>query len=298
MYEYSTSKCPSCKNRLMNRGLRPVHSTQGALTSRIKNDVQIGAILHSNDLFVESAAQVNQSIDAIPSGVSNSNENDSVLGIQSLIQSTSIAKTQEDGEIGAVSHSNDSSVEGAVQVNQSIDVIQSGTSNSNENDPVLCIQSTLIAKTQKEGEIDAVLHSNDSLSEGDVRMNRPGISNIDENVDVFPMVEENQPNKRRVRFVSVDFIRSEVPNAAISARRTRRAMSLDTGRVHLYEANPCGNLPAVQTRRSTRKRIPIERFNYGMVKCCVCKKTFHQPMPIAFYVNDLVCSFQCIQKHN
>lgn len=159
-------------------------------------------------------------------------------------QGTSTSQIQMCVEIGTVSHSNGSSIENAVQVTKSIDEIQSGHSNNNENVPVVGIEVTSVAQPQKDGEIAAVLHLSDSSFEGAVRVtqsidqNQSVISNNDENVDVFLIAQKNQPKKRRVRFESVDSIRCEPPNAATSARRTNRVMSLNTDRVHLYEANP------------------------------------------------------------
>lgn len=51
-------------------------------------------------------------------------------------------------------------------------------------------------------------------------------------------------------------------------------------------------------RRTTRNSVPVKNFNYGAVKCFVCKKTFREDVSIEYYSGNIVCSFECFRKAN
>lgn len=119
-------------------------------------------------------------------------------------------------------------------------------------------------------------------------------ANIQSNSQVTPA----QSIPRRVRFSSIDSVQQELnlspARSSGPARRMNRSKSVDSRRVHLHQdPEPLNDIPL---RRSNRNRKPTDIFNFHDVKCCICKRTFRQPIPTGYFCDGIVCSFDCIRK--
>lgn len=48
--------------------------------------------------------------------------------------------------------------------------------------------------------------------------------------------------------------------------------------------------------RQKRISVPVARYNYGSVRCCVCHKPFYQDISIQHYSGNVICSFECHRR--
>lgn len=49
-------------------------------------------------------------------------------------------------------------------------------------------------------------------------------------------------------------------------------------------------------RRSSRISKPVNRINYGLITCFVCKKTFRNDVSMMQNMGPVACSFNCFKK--
>lgn len=108
-----------------------------------------------------------------------------------------------------------------------------------------------------------------------------------------------------IRTKSVPSGRSLPPNNRNNAaflksqknKRLARAKSIHIDRnIRLGQLK--GTNCQVESRRSQRISVPVAHFNYGLVRCCVCKKSFRQDIPIELYAGKIVCSFECAKRQH
>lgn len=80
-----------------------------------------------------------------------------------------------------------------------------------------------------------------------------------------------------------------------AGKRSARSKSMYGNRVHL-RMSPQQETGQDPPRRSNRIKVPTNRFNYGTVFCCVCKKQFRQDIPLNLYTGSIVCSIECFKR--
>lgn len=80
-------------------------------------------------------------------------------------------------------------------------------------------------------------------------------------------------------------------------KRSTRSKSVQYGKRVRIAKEPEPEIDIV-LRRSTRISVPVKKFNYGSVKCCVCHKTFHEDIAFDLYNGNIICSFECFKKAN
>lgn len=108
---------------------------------------------------------------------------------------------------------------------------------------------------------------------------------------------------------------------AVPARRNKRAKStVQCDRnVRINRAAFCGpststaqnsnaisetedELPVHQPKRrrvrTRRVRVPVHRYNCGLIVCSWCDKSFRDDIPVELYDGAVVCSFDCFRKAN
>lgn len=81
-------------------------------------------------------------------------------------------------------------------------------------------------------------------------------------------------------------------------RRVFRSKSMVYDRNVQIGGKPSEENNGIILRRSTRNSVPVKHFNYGAVKCFVCKKIFREDVSIEYYSGNIVCSFECFNKAN
>lgn len=125
------------------------------------------------------------------------------------------------------------------------------------------------------------------------------------------ILPQNSAGKRNVRSKSIQDCPinapsvDEMPNVVDSGstgrlvqksagKRNARSKSMYDNRVHL-RMSPQQETDQNPPRRSTRIKVPVHRYNYGSVFCCVCKKQFRQDIPMNLYAGDIVCSTKCFK---
>lgn len=101
----------------------------------------------------------------------------------------------------------------------------------------------------------------------------------------------------------IDLNEASTSNASSSVKPARRlirskSVKVTKNRVYLEENPPDSIDEYAPVRRSQRIPKPLHHINYGLVKCCICKKSFHQDISIGHYAGDIVCSFECMRKPN
>lgn len=97
--------------------------------------------------------------------------------------------------------------------------------------------------------------------------------------------------------LNMQLVLAEKKPAKLAAKRTvarSKTIHVDRG-VHLHQI-PQVAASHVVIRRSTRIAVPAAPYNYGMVRCTVCKKSYRQDLPIELYGGPIVCSFACMKK--
>lgn len=130
-----------------------------------------------------------------------------------------------------------------------------------------------------------------------------GIASNDTTIQNKSNVIGSQHENSSDSFDHVDLNEASTSNASSSvkpARRLIRSKSVNVTRNHVYlEENPPDSIDEyAPVRRSQRIPKPLHHLNYGLVKCCICKKSFHQDISIGHYAGDIVCSFECMRKPN
>lgn len=83
------------------------------------------------------------------------------------------------------------------------------------------------------------------------------------------------------------------PPNAMQAKNVQKVRSV---RVHLKLAKMDG-ADSAKIRRSNRALQPVQRLNYGMIKCCVCQKSFYRDISAIQYDDGaIICSFECCKS--
>lgn len=89
----------------------------------------------------------------------------------------------------------------------------------------------------------------------------------------------------------------------VGQRRKSRAKSVDYDRNVRINRLKLGGSSSIGLRqpkygilrRSSRIAIPVKRYNFGVVQCCVCKRKFSQDIPIEHYGGEILCSVECFK---
>lgn len=323
-------KCPVCNKRMMGRHCGPLYLSGEDVprNNRVQckgNSVSVHSNNENGEKSIPEAKDANGTQSKSTNTMMNaqrSNQSDAQqtsTAVQTEENRISIRNNNENGE-KSIPEANDANGIQSKSLNTMMNAQQSKQSDAQQTPPVVQTKENQIPiRNNNENE------QNDVSKTSDVNGGKRNTTNVEQSiVQQTPTAVQNKENqdpahnnseKNVVQKTSsntgikanvqtpIDGQSIAMTNRSVTQNVFRRPppirrKTIDYVRNVRIPRDLTEQNPPIAPRRSNRIAASIQHFNYGAVKCVVCKKTFRENIAISFYDGNIVCSFDCYRKAN